>query len=401
MLLYISIVGFVVAFLLLFYNRNRFAGNHFLVGFFLINSIYGLTFYSLYYSPSVVFSAIMHGHFMPLLYLGGPMAYFYVRSLITDNSKLKRKDLVHFIPFFILLIGIIPYYLKDFDYKVALNESFRRDPRTFLTNINLIVPQSINIISRPLIMIVYFLMSIRMFIRHREVVRRKTVMKGIYFRHLYIFVLMLLTLSFLSVSGMLVYTTTSLYCLNANMHLQDMTLFLDVVGVAYFVMNSSLFVFPEILYGLHRFRHLPHLHGEEGMANAATHTQALAAECTTARLQFSGDYLLKMEEQIADSLNEKPFLDTEFNLSVMSLVTDIPIHHLSYYFNNVLQLSFSDWRNKLRVQHALKLIDEGFARGHSLNAVSLESGFSSQVTFIRAFKSHTGLTPGEHLKLVK
>lgn len=402
MLLYISFIGFFVALLLGFYNRNRFAGNYFLVSFFAINALYGIVFYSFRDCPSVVFSAIMHGHFMPVLYLGGPMAFFYVRSLITDDSRLTRKDWVHFIPFLILFVGIIPYYFKDFSYKVALCESIRNDPKVFLTNINVLVPQRLNIISRPLIMIAYFLMSIRMWIRHKEVVRRKTLLKGIYFKHLYLFVVLLLVLPSLLAFGMLVSTVMMVYSFDANLSLNLPILFVDVVGFCYFALNSFVFVFPEILYGLPRYRHLPHLHeAVSDLQPAVVSAAQNAVGNSTLRPPFSADYLVKMEEQILDYIQDKPFLDFEFNLTRMSSETEIPIHHLSYYFNNILQLSFSDWRNKLRVEHAVGLITNGFAKDHSLNAVSQESGFSSQVTFIRAFRNHTGLTPGEHLKLVK
>lgn len=399
MLFYISIIGLVVAFLLAFFNRNRFAGNYYLVGFFLVNSLFGLTFYALYYSPSVVFSAVMHGHFMPVLYLAGPLAYFYVRSLVTDDSRLKWRDLVHAIPFIILFAGIIPYYLKDFSYKEALNASFRVDASNFMTNINVLVPQSINLISRPIIVMAYFVASLWLFVRNRKIIHEKTLLSGLDFNHVFTFVLALLILSLLLSAGFFIFIVENVLRLTSHNSLPEMKLLLTIIGWIYFLLNSSLFVFPEILYGLPRFR------GQQpnpGPKPETTPDQVsnLLTEKIVSRSQFSDDYLSKMEQQILDYVKHKAFLDLEFNLTMMSAHTNIPSHHLSYYFNNVLMESFSEWRNRLRIEHSLQLIKDGYAKDHSLNAVSLDSGFSSQVTFIRAFKNHTGQTPSEHLKLV-
>jgi AraC-like DNA-binding protein len=390
----------VVAFLLAFYNKNRFVGNYYLVGFFLVNALFGMTFYALYYSPSVKFSAIMHGHFMPVLYLSGPMIYFYVRSLVTDDSKLKKKDLLHFIPFLILFAGIIPYLFRDFSYKVALNESFRVDPSNFMTNINVLVPQSINLDSRPVIILTYYIAALWTFLSNREVIRQKSLLSGLYFKHIYRFVLTLLILSLMLSTGVLVFIVSSVYKLSSHNRLPEMSFLLNTIGWVYFLLNSSLFIFPEILYGLPRSHsHLPL--PEEECDKPTNNATELSTENTLNRLQLSDEYLLRIEQEIACYLLKKPFLATEFSLTRMSEETNIPTHHLSYYFNNVLHGSFSDWRNRLRIEYAMQLMADGFAKEHSLNAVSLESGFSSQVTFIRAFKSHSGQTPGEYLKSVR
>jgi hypothetical protein len=41
------------------------------------------------------------------VYLIGPMLFFYVRSVLTDHSKLKRSDLWHFLP-------MISYFISAF-----------------------------------------------------------------------------------------------------------------------------------------------------------------------------------------------------------------------------------------------------------------------------------------------
>lgn len=394
MLLYISIIGFAIALLLAFYNKNRFPGNYYLVGFFLINALYGVVFYSLFFSPSITFTAIMHGHFMPFLYLSGPFAYFYVRSLLTDCSRLKKSDLLHFTPFIILLIGIFPFYFKDFSYKTDLVRAMFSDPRMFMTQINFLVPRSVDIISRQATLVIYFGIALWMWIRNKEVVRKKTFLSGVLFKHIYSWVMIFLSSSLLVSIGMLILSVNSVYRFNANLSLDRMTNLTYVMGIFYFLVNCSLFTFPEILYGIPRYIN------PQPCDTAITESKLEKPSTTEAasRLQLSEDYVEKIERLVSVYTEKKPFLVPEFSLTTFSTETNIPLHHLSFYFNTILETSFSDWRNKLRIEFAVSLLKEGFARDHSLNAVSLESGFSSQATFIRAFKNHTGQTPGEYLK---
>ena len=113
---------------------------------------------------------------------------------------------------------------------------------------------------------------------------------------------------------------------------------------------------------------------------------------------FSPDYVKKIETAVKDFIKNENYLDPEFKLSNIASISNLPPHHLTYYFNTILKLSFSDWRNKLRIEHAIQLLKEGQSNQITLEAISIKIGFSSQSTFIRAFKLQTGKTPSEYVK---
>jgi hypothetical protein len=54
----------------------------------------------------------------PLYYMMFPAAWLYVRMIIRDEVRLKLIDGIHFIPGFLHLLEMIPYYLKSADYKI-------------------------------------------------------------------------------------------------------------------------------------------------------------------------------------------------------------------------------------------------------------------------------------------
>lgn len=94
------------------------------------------------------------------------------------------------------------------------------------------------------------------------------------------------------------------------------------------------------------------------------------------------------------------YLNTDFKLVQISKESGIPAHHLTYYFNSIKQVSFSEWRNGLRIKYAMELIGQGETNAFTLQSIAQQAGFASQNTFIRAFKNVTGTTPSAYLKSV-
>ena len=92
-------------------------------------------------------------------------------------------------------------------------------------------------------------------------------------------------------------------------------------------------------------------------------------------------------------LELQPFLQPDLNMAQFAVTIQIPVHHLAYYFREVKKQSFSDYRNKWRIDNAKKLISEGKASGLTLEAIGLQSGFATRNTFLTAFKRSEGISP--------
>lgn len=72
-----------------------------------------------------------------------------------------------------------------------------------------------------------------------------------------------------------------------------------------------------------------------------------------------------------------------------------PPRHVSQAINRRLGVSFSDLLNAARVDAATRLLTDAEWRHRSVSDVAYEVGFRSKSNFHRAFKSITGMTPGE------
>ena len=90
---------------------------------------------------------------------------------------------------------------------------------------------------------------------------------------------------------------------------------------------------------------------------------------------------------------EKPYLQPDCNLALLSKLINIPAHHLAYFFREVKNQPFTDFRNEWRVTHAKKLILEGKTKELTLEAIGLLSGFSTRNTFYTAFRKTEGSPP--------
>jgi hypothetical protein len=49
----------------------------------------------------------------PFVFLAGPLLYLYLRELISNGKSFQKRDFLHFVPFAVCLIYLLPYYLQS------------------------------------------------------------------------------------------------------------------------------------------------------------------------------------------------------------------------------------------------------------------------------------------------
>lgn len=341
------------------------------------------------YSKSVFLVSIFFLNFTFLTYLTGPMLYWYIRSVLTDNPRLGRSDLIHIFPMLVFLIASLPYMVTPYSYKVQIATKIAEDSINFGTfNAELIIfPVVVTFLSRPVLVLVYTLWSTGLVIRYLIQKGQSSVLCRQQFMSKWLIVL--LALLFILVSCHILALTeffvredfNIFYTLNVLQILSSMGL----VGLL-----ISPFFFPNILYGL------PQVPGGILRFNfKETGTDSSTEKEGKYSLNFESVYLFSIGQKADSCMKElKPYLKTDFNLFKFSVLIDIPVHHLAFYFREEKKQSFSGYRNGFRVDHAKKLIREGNAEELTLEAIGLLSGFSTRNTFFTAFKRAEGISPG-------
>jgi AraC-like DNA-binding protein len=105
---------------------------------------------------------------------------------------------------------------------------------------------------------------------------------------------------------------------------------------------------------------------------------------------------LILEKVNTSIVKRKMFLDSEFNLDILSLEIKIPKIKITQALNIRLNMNFYQYVNNLRVEESKKLIDKTSNSNYS--TIGYQSGFKNKSTFYKYFRQNTGITPSEYKK---
>jgi AraC-like DNA-binding protein len=393
MLLFLSILGILLSVILLVFNARKNGSTIYLGLFFLLISLYCFYQYVLLYSKSVLLVQILLVGFaivFPVLYLIGPMLYWYIRSVLIDNSRLKRKDVVHLLPLVIYFLCAIPYTFVPLAEKIHAATEVVKDVSYMQTYNATILDQLFSVsavyLSRPILVLVYTLWSTGLFINFLIKKKASEVLSKQHFMKKWLCLL----LGFLL---MLEVTQIFLIIKAFEMHFSDLYFTLNILRILSALGMIGLIIsplfFPKILYGLPR---MPESVMDEVKENIKE--PSVPSGEIINHNHFENTYIHSIGQKTDACMKEhKPYLQPDFNMAHLSVHTQIPVHHLSYYFREEKKQHFNDYRNEWRINHAKKLIKEGKANEITLEAVGQLSGFSSRNTFLITFKKVEGITP--------
>jgi len=402
---YICLTGLFLPFIILFFNKGYLTANRYLAGFLFFASLYLLENFHFFYGQSlfwVAFFTNSHAFF----YLIGPCAFFYVRSVLSDNSKLSKTDYLHFALFVISLMGYIPYFFSSWDYKLSIAKNISSENWDMASfHLNQFIPhkidQALNVLQT-----YFYAISLWYLLWHHKKVANNPIVTTTQYKlirnWLFLFtgLVAIITLNFtLAMANMWRYDDKSIFLNRAS----DALLLASVI---YIGMNMTVMFFPNIMYGLpivNQDLPIKDVIPTDGISineNYLDVTVAIPLEKRKEPELFSLEYIQNIEAMLQDYITLQLYLQVDFSLSQVSEQLRIPAHHLTYYFNSIKKESFSDWRNQLRVAYAIDILDQGNSNQLTLEGIGLQVGFKSYSTFIRSFKKVTGKTPSDYLESI-
>ena len=92
------------------------------------------------------------------------------------------------------------------------------------------------------------------------------------------------------------------------------------------------------------------------------------------------------------------YLNPGLTLDEVATALDTPARQVSQAINQALGCNFNDYVNRYRVAALIQELEAGAHHRLTLLALALACGFNSKSTFNRAFKKETGLTPQQYLR---
>lgn len=366
---YIVLIGFFFAIIINFKNDSDRVSNILIGGFVVVHSLFILEF--AIYASNICY-LYPHTYLMSssvaLLY--GPLLYFYFKR-INQQYVLKPKDALHLIPSILLLTILIPFYSLPAKEKlnIMFDISALYSTRDFLY-IVFIPKLSSYIIYGFLIGKLYFNKQNNLSTKNDGVLVKWK--RNIYYIH----IMYILAYAFygITISGILIITRSE-----AIYHFQVMAMSLMVLYIAQmaylqpkvlnyksFILNNSIEVSKYLKSGL---------------------TPSLSVE-------------LK-EELINLFTVQKVYRDSSLNLETLSEKLNTTRHNTSQIINEHFDMNFFELINKFRIDEAINLLIEDKNGNLNIIDIAYEVGYNNKVTFNKAFKKTTSLTPTEFIDSVK
>lgn len=370
-------------------------------------AITGIMFVSqtiLLYGGSAFWLALLFNHFAPFYYLLGPLLYFYVRATLTDLNTIRRSDAWHFLPCLVSLIGIAPYVVLPWSVKLEVATLILEDLHNLPRFSNLtLYPAEINRILRPISWVsysIYCLVWVIRFARHypnRDRIPESDARPVI--RFIFIFLLA-------SLITAVIYTSVSIL-LSSDAPVSRIRVvsspLMTVLLLGLLSLTMTLMINPSVLYGIPRISSRRSSEREHPVDPAnPSEPQSEDVKLGEPVVAAPQDRFAELAAAIPEVMEEHElYLDPDFSLEDLARSLDVPKHHIYYCFNSVLKTRFTRMRSEFRVKHVQRLIREGATKEKTLDAIGLESGFSSSTTFRAVFKEVTGQSPSEYISSLR
>jgi AraC-like DNA-binding protein len=115
-----------------------------------------------------------------------------------------------------------------------------------------------------------------------------------------------------------------------------------------------------------------------------------------AKSGLSDAQLLEYKQRLDNVMRiERAYLQPGLTLPALARTIDCSVNHLSQVINSGFGMSFFDYVNRFRIEHAKELLSEFNGQGDAVLDVAFKVGFNSNSAFYAAFKKCVGQTPAQ------
>lgn len=145
---------------------------------------------------------------------------------------------------------------------------------------------------------------------------------------------------------------------------------------------------PVFLQCIHLFWTGPYLHTSQ-------YPYSLG-RCSTAAVNLLSEKYLKQQHKYlirAKRYIEENYADPNLSLNLLAEQCKTTTSYLSRLFKESFGINFVDYLNQYRIEKAKELL---MTTSKPVKEIASTSGFNSQQNFIRVFKKHAGMTPGQY-----
>lgn len=303
-----------------------------------------------YYEP--IFSEINYA--IPIVY--ALLLWFYAKSLLLQDFKFRRLDVLHFLPY--VAFQIYLFY-------IMANHKIEAEHKMGYPLIKLIVNP------------VYIFLTLHFLAKVREKLQDKY-SYDVKMHHYW--------LSWISYGGLALWIVACIG--NVFNYFNDGTS--NLLGDYFLVSFLALLLFILAYVGFNRTQIFQSVDKNIQIKMDEEVIEPTGNDTEENKLLF--------EKLMAIMVEKKPYLDSKLSLHILAATSKIPAGKLSTIINRYGNSNFYDFVNGYRINMVKeKLVSEDMAV-YSILGIAEECGFNSKASFNRVFKKKEGMTPTEYLK---
>lgn len=368
---FILFLCFMGSYLLFTNGRKSEGGNQYLAILFLLTGIQSLSHIKVIEEIEINVTSIFFINTASISFLIGPAYYFYVITLINPTFKLKRNHLVHLVPFIIFFIETLPYICSPYSSKIQLINAIKINPIQILDIPLLIGKSNVYYFSRPTVLLVYLYMTTRYFQANKFLLKNhySSFQTNILKR----WVQMTIIFSAIVYFSNLIFAAHNYF----TRDIDGLIILTRLAGILLVFLCIQLFINPYVLYG---FTEVKYFSNKSLIARLY-----LVKEKT----EYTQEWKDNLCEQFAQLEINKSYLQQSYSIKDVKGELQISGKSITYYFREIEKNSFSEWKNKKRTEHAIKLIDEGYLRKYTREQLANECGFLSRSNFNQAISKYS------------
>ncbi|MEY4383925.1 MAG: hypothetical protein RI995_1467 [Bacteroidota bacterium] len=377
------ICGLLTVYVLLVKKNAMRSFSDYILSFFILFQIWTVAIYILIFTGNIIEVPYFYRTAAPITFLIPPLGYFYVRSMLFNEHKFNKIDLLHLLPFLFFSINYLPFYISPNSVKIQLISKIVSDKNFSIQQQQGLFSENLFFLFRPFQAIIYLIFQWGLIHQFKQENANQKIAEQI---KLVINWLKIFTSANTCILFALI-SSIGLYFFSENLFKDNLYNIIPnlLLGISFFVICSYLLIYPQTLTGL------PFVKYKE--------SKSTLIQNETDKIPFIySDY--SKEIKLLESYFEesKAYLQPNLTVSQVAVASNIPVRDLSYVINNYYEKRFNDYLNEMRLLHFLKHVDKESLNNYTIEAIALESGFSSKSSFYRAFNRFYGQTPSEYFQ---
>lgn len=346
------------------HRKGKRLSNRLLAMFFLflgINLIDGLIGFTGFYQKYPALAHLEDG----LVFLLGPLLYFYTRSVVYRDFQLRGTQLYHLMPFVLVTVVFQAYYhSQTAEEKLFIQRAIseRQLPAGFYITIFFVYGHVFTYFFLALREIRIYQRRIREFFSSTEKVSLKWLRFIIY-----------------TMTGILLISLVNVMAPYIGMDIWFLPTFAIVVGLFFLFANALVFKGlqqPEIFAGLE----------QKGIGRYSNST-------------LTANEKENIKSRLVDIVeNGKAYLELDLNLEELSAKVGIQPKKISQVLNESFGQNYYDFINSYRIEEAKRILSGSPDPKLTVLEVLYKVGFNSKSSFNTVFREKTGTTPSSFRK---